>query len=85
MGLCRPDGLREGEPLSLVFGRVGELVLGGKHGRHAPEALIVVSERSGVVLGHVVVAVTSLVQHALHDDVVVARVAGELPVVCTFL
>ena len=38
------DGLGESEPLRLVCRRVGELELGGRHGSHTPEGLIIVSE-----------------------------------------
>lgn len=81
IGLRIPNSLGEREPLWLVFGRIGELVFGGQHGGHAPEALVVVSQRSGMVGGHVVFIVAGLVKHALHDDLVVGRVAGQVPVV----
>lgn len=37
------DGLGESKPLSLVSGRVGEVLFGGGYDGEAPEALVVVS------------------------------------------
>lgn len=48
------DGLSQGKPLRLSLGRIGEVLLGGKHSSHSPETLIVVSERCCDVGGHVV-------------------------------
>lgn len=74
------DVLRELDPLRLVAGRIGELALGGEHGRHAPDAVVVVGHGVGEVDGQVVPVVAGLVQHAAHDEVVAAAVAGEVPV-----
>jgi hypothetical protein len=75
------DGLGEGQPLRLVVWGVGEVVLGGQHDRHAPEALVVVPERCRHVEGLVVFVGAGLVQHRLGYDLVVRVVARQLPVV----
>lgn len=80
-GLGVPDALGQLEPLVVALGGVGEAVLGGEHGGHAPEALVVVAEGGGEVARLVVAVVARLVDHALRDDGVVRVVAREVPVV----
>lgn len=75
------DSLGEGQPLGLVLGWIREVVLGGSHGGHAPEALIIVSHGDGIVGGHEVLVGADLEEHSLLDEVVVRVVAGEEPVV----
>lgn len=78
---CVLDSLGERKPLRPVFRGVWEFILGREHSRHSPEALIVVSERQGVVHRLVVIVLAHLMKHALRDDIVVARVPGEMPVI----
>lgn len=79
--LRRVHGLRQREPTGLPFRRIRELALRGRHGRHAPEALVVVSERFRLVGRHVVGVVADLVDHALLHPLVVLVVARVVPVV----
>lgn len=46
------NGLDERQPLRLVLRRIGERVLGRRHGRESPEADVVVGGCSGLVGGH---------------------------------
>src|SRR3569833_2445086 len=78
-GLGVEDALGQGQPLRLVLGRVREGGLGCEHGRHAPEALIIVTEGQRPVVW--LVAVLRLEEHGLRYHVVVARVVGVVPVV----
>jgi hypothetical protein len=80
-GLRVKHGLRQSQPLGLVRRRVREAELGGQHGRHAPEALVVVSQGEGHVGRHVVAVGAGLVHHGLGNDGVVRVVARVLPVV----
>lgn len=75
------DGLGQREPLRLVLGRVLKVALGGHHGCHAPEALVVVTHGLRSIDGHVVAVVTGLVDQGLLDNVVVGRVICVVPVV----
>lgn len=75
------NGLCEGKPARLVVGGVGKPVLGRQHGRHAPESLVIISQRERYVIGLVVFVVADLVQHGFYNDVVVTVVACERPVV----
>lgn len=79
--LSRPDGLGQREPLRLIGRRIRETRLGCEEGAHAPESLVIIPQREGVVLRHVVGRASHLVKHALHDEVVVCRVASEVPIV----
>jgi len=65
------DGLRQPEPLWLVTRRVREIVLGRRHDREAPEALVVVAFSEGLVSRHVVVGVADLEEEGLSDEIVV--------------
>ena len=80
-GLSVPDSLGKSKPLRLVGGRVREVKLGSQHGRHAPETLIVVSERGGVVSRLVVDTFADLEEERLADDGVVGRVACVVPII----
>lgn len=75
------NGLSQGQPLWLIARGVGEFVLGSKHGRHAPKALIVVSERRCHIVWLVVVIRANLKQHGLCYDIIIGAVASEVPVV----
>jgi hypothetical protein len=75
------DGLRQTEPRRLSVTKIGQLVLGSRHGSHAPEGLVVVSKRRSLVGGHEGVVVANLVLHRLRGDGVVRFVAGVVPVV----
>ena len=75
------DCLCESEPTGLVIWRVWVADFGGCHGGHAPEGLIVVTQRLGLVLGLVVHVCTALVEHGLCCDLIVLRVASVIPVI----
>lgn len=71
VGLGVEDSLGQSQPAGLVGRRIGEVELSGKHGGHAPEALIIVSQGQGDVARLVVGVRSSLVLHGGHDEVVV--------------
>jgi hypothetical protein len=75
------DGLRQSEPRRLSATKIRQLVLGSRHGGHAPESLVIVSERRGLVGGHEGVVISDLVLHRLHGDGIVHIVAGIVPIV----
>lgn len=74
-------GLRQRQPLRFILWWIRKVVFRGQHRRHAPEPLIVVPQGGGDVGGHVVLVWAYLPQHGLGDEIVVAVVAGEFPVV----
>ena len=81
VGLGIENGLGQCQPLRLIFWWIGEVLLGGLHRGHAPEALVIVAKGCRVVRGLVVLVRPHLVQHRLANDVVVRLVAGVVPVV----
>lgn len=75
-------GLRQREPLRIFGGRVLEVILGGDHGRHPPEALVVVAQGRGPVGWHVAVLWRAgLEDQRVFRHVVVRRVVRVVPVV----
>lgn len=80
-GLAVKDCLSQGEPAWFVVGGIGVAGFGGCHGRHAPEGLVVVTQRFGLVSGLVVHVCTSLVHQGLGCDLVVFGVARVVPVI----
>jgi hypothetical protein len=80
-GLTVEDCLCQGKPARLVIGGVRVANFGGRHGCHAPEGLIVVSERLGLVLRLIVHGSTSLVEHGLCCDFVVGVRTSVVPVI----
>ena len=81
-GLRVEDALRQHEPLRFVGRRVWERGLGGEHGRHAPEALVVVAEGGGPIGRHEVVGRrVGLEGEGVLRLAVVRRVARVVPVV----
>lgn len=79
--LAVPYSLCQRKPLRLIRRRVREFVLGRRHGRHAPEGLVVVALLLRHVLRHEVVRRPDLEHHPVDHEVVVAVVAGVVPVV----
>lgn len=81
-GLRVEDGLGQGQPLGFVGVGVLEIALGGEHGGHAPEALVIVSERGRPVFGHVpVVRGTRLEDKTILRQIVVCGVCRVMPVI----
>lgn len=80
-GLGVEDSLGQGQPTGPISGRVWELFLGRQHGRHAPESLVVVTQRESDVGGLEVVVGARLPLNGLHDEVVVSGVVGQIPVI----
>lgn len=74
-------GLCKSKPTRLVVWRIRIARLGRRHGRHAPESLIVITQRLGLVLRLVVHVSTTLVEHGLCCDLVVFRRASVVPVI----
>jgi hypothetical protein len=73
--------LCESQPAGLIVWRIRVADFGRCHGCHAPEGLVVVAERFGLVLGLVVEVGSALVEHGLCCDRVVFRRARIVPVV----
>jgi hypothetical protein len=81
-GLRVEDGLGEGKPLRFAADRVLEVDLGSQHGRHAPEALVVIPQGRGPVRRHkTVLRRARLENHGALGQVVVRRVARVVPVI----
>jgi hypothetical protein len=81
-GLGVKHGLCQRQPLGVFLWGIRVLGLGGQHGGHAPETLVVVPERGCPVRRHVaVLRRAGLEDHGIRGHVVVGRVAGEVPVV----
>jgi hypothetical protein len=73
--------LRKRQPLRFVGAWILKLELGGAHGSHGPESLIVVAEITGAVCWLVVVVGSNLEEQGLLCFVIVCRVASVIPVV----
>lgn len=56
-----PNSLCESQPLRLIRWRIRKFIFGSQQGRHAPKALIIVSQGHCVVVGHVILILAHLV------------------------
>jgi hypothetical protein len=75
------DGLRQAEPRRLSISKIGQFIFRGRHGRHSPKGLVIVSEGLGLVGRHESAVVANLVLHSLRGNGVVSVVTGIVPVV----
>lgn len=79
--LAVPNALCQCQPLRLIRRRIRELVLRRCHDSKAPEGLIVIAFILRLVRWHIVRLRPNLEEQSLLDYVVVARIAGVVPVV----
>ena len=80
-GLGIKDGLRKLQPLWFIGWRVREAIFSGCHGSHAPEALIVITQRCRNVAGHIILIFSDLELHRLHNFVIVSGITRPVPII----
>ena len=80
-GLVIKHGLRERQPLRLIRWRIGKSEFCGRHGSHAPEALVVISLVFCLIRRHEVLVGANLPQKGLRREIIVRVIAGVVPVV----
>jgi hypothetical protein len=69
------------KPRRLIRRRILEIGLSSRHGSHSPESLIIVTHGLGPIRGHHIVVFSNLPLYSCFDNVVVRRIAGEMPII----